>query len=86
MQKVILNFTETLKYSRVVTVLLPDGMTEKQLNESIDRALTRSANVDDVVSVLQKYNITLAEPYDSSLDSPDDTEVDCDDYDFVDEG
>lgn len=87
MKKVVLKIQETLKYNREVPILIPDEMTEKEFNRILDNAQRGAESVDDIVYHLKHSGagIKQTEPYDTDLDSPDYEEVECDDYEFIDD-
>ncbi|ELK38792.1 hypothetical protein D478_27846 [Brevibacillus agri BAB-2500] len=82
MKQVILNVTETLRYTREVKVEIPEQMTESELNNALDAA-QRGEYMSEFVYVLERKGLKLIEPVDEDMSSPDWSEIECDDYKFV---
>ncbi|TRY23656.1 hypothetical protein FOI68_20530 [Brevibacillus sp. LEMMJ03] len=84
MKQVILKVTETLSYGREVKVEIPDEMTEAELNNVLDAA-QREEFMSDFIYFLERKGLKLIGPVDEDMDSPDHAEIECDEYEFVEE-
>lgn len=85
MKKVRLEFEEKLTYRREVDLFVPDDMDEDELEDVLSIAESGADDLGDFIWKLQGYGITCDE-YDESLDSPYSVEIECDQYDFIDDG
>ncbi|MBY0054111.1 hypothetical protein H7K32_21090 [Brevibacillus agri] len=84
MKQVILKVTETLSYGREVKVEIPDEMTETELNNVLDAAL-RGEYMSDFIYILERKGLKLIGQVDEDMSSPDHAEIECDEYEFVEE-
>jgi hypothetical protein len=84
MRKVTLSVREKLEYMREIVVYLPEDMSESDLEGELDEAQRGGdIGISDFVYTLKRSGITLAGPYDDSMDCPYSMEVECEEYDFV---
>jgi len=86
MRKVKLSVREKLEYLREVVVYLPDDMSERDLENELDEA-QRGGDIglSDFVYTLRNAGIALAEPLDDDMDCPNFMEIECHEYDFLDD-
>lgn len=86
MKQVKLTIAETLKYEREVTVVIPDEMTEAELEDVLNYAERNGGydGVDGIVYELKKRGITNPDGFDRDLDCPDWVEAECYDYEILD--
>lgn len=84
MKKVRLDIEERVTYRRQVEIILPERMSESQLEQVLDSAEGSADFQDDYISFLNRCGITVT-GYDSSYGSPDRGEVECYMYDIIDE-
>lgn len=84
MRKAVIEIEEKLSYRRRIDVLVPDHMTEDELEAALDRAELQDS-ISDFIYVLRDYGIECPKGYDDDLSSPDHSEVECDYYEFLDE-
>ena len=75
-KQAVLTIEERLTYRREVTVILPEGMSEDELNKVLDIADRYSHFFGDYLHYLKNAGIEINE-YDDSFDSPDESEVEC---------
>lgn len=76
---------EKIIFTREILVKLPDGMSESNLEALIARAERRNDHIDDFVIDLERAGIKLTESLDRSLDSPDEMEIECTEFEIIDE-
>lgn len=84
MKKVRLEVEETLSYRREIDVLVNDDMDEDELENILSKSERSAESLDEFIWNLRDYGVTC-DGYDDSLDSPDSVEIECDQYDFIDE-
>ncbi|KKO51115.1 hypothetical protein [Paenibacillus sp. DMB20] len=85
--KVKLMITETLKYDREVIVEVPAHMTERDIEEALNKAERNYGfdGVDGIVHALKRQGITCPDGFDQDLSSPNSVEAECYDYEVYDE-
>lgn len=85
MKKVRLEVEEKLTYKREIDVLVSDDMDGDELEDILSIVERGAESLGEFVWKLRGYGVTCNE-YDESLDSPYSVEIECDQYDFIDEG
>lgn len=84
MKTVTLFLEETLKYKREVVIRVPDSVTEKEVEQLINKAMMDTEKSTDVPYAIKKINpgIVVTKLPSKELDSPDAMEVDIKDWDI----
>lgn len=70
MKKYELEVLEELKYTRYITVAVPDDWDDEQVQEAMEFADRKADNIEDYAYELGKLGLDVLE-YDRDLDSPD---------------
>lgn len=83
--KAIIAVTEKLEYQREIPFILPEDMSEDELEMILDKVQRQADCTEDFIYGLRDYGIIQQGSYDSSYDIPSYSEVDCDEYEIVDE-
>jgi hypothetical protein len=85
-KKVKLTFTQDVKYTREVTVLIPETVDEQAIQnalEAVDRL--RDETIDDYIINLETYGFKLDGTIDDDMHNPDSWEIECEDFEVIEE-
>ncbi|MBX9158672.1 hypothetical protein [Bacillus cereus] len=87
MAKVVISVEETIKYRSDITVEVPDGLSEKELNSILDKVEDKhkyDGGAKDIAHTLkQNHGFNVVEVASGFPDSPSSSESEIEDFSFV---